>query len=140
MIKSAGFMVFLILLNAVVLFAGATSLDPYGLPFIVAGGIIYFYHKHLMGRVWSLKAEPKKELVRAGLFKYVRHPLYLGALVALLGLILSTSNLLLLLVFVFFTFPVIYARAKIEERILMKSLPSYKEYMKKTGMFTIRLK
>lgn len=92
-----------------------------------------------MGKQWTVRIEAKKKLVTAGMFKHVRHPLYLGCLIAGAGFALLTMNWQLLLVQAFLDLPFLYFRARIEEEILSKELRGYKEYMKKTGMFLPKL-
>lgn len=138
-IKSRYSMIIL-LVNFVILLLGAGELNFYGLPLVILGAYIYLHNKRVMGKTWSIKVEEKKRLITEGLFKYVRHPLYLGAMIGCLGLIISLSNLLLLFVFIFLDVPVVYARALIEEEVLLKELKGYKEYFQKTAMFLPRVK
>lgn len=120
-----------------------TELDDFnflGTPLIIIGLIIYFYNKHLMGKTWSIKIEKKNKIINKGLFKYIRHPLYLGVLIGLIGGAITTNSLLLLALIIFTYVPFIYKRALIEEELLSKELTGYKEYIKKTGRFLPKIR
>lgn len=87
-----------------------------------------------MKEVWSITVEAKTKLIQSGFFKYIRHPLYLGTMSMCLGAMISTKN--------YYLFPIliinliyVYIRALIEEKILIKKLKGYKDYMKKTKRF-----
>lgn len=134
-IKSTNSIIFLVAVNVIFSFLGFNSLNYLGIPLIILGCFIYFYNRHLMGKTWSVNIETKNEIIIKGLFKHVRHPLYLGALTACVGGIIFTNNLLWLAIFVFFTIPFTYYRARIEEKLLLKTLKGYKDYMKRTKMF-----
>lgn len=88
-----------------------------------------------MGPSWSAEVKPVKELINNGLFRHVRHPLYAGLLIVCLGLVLSTMSMQFTLLFIFIIMPYLYARARIEEELLARTLQGYSEYMKDTKMF-----
>jgi protein-S-isoprenylcysteine O-methyltransferase Ste14 len=70
---------------------------------------------------------PQGQLVTAGAYRMVRHPIYLAVLAACLGLALATgSPLRLLLVLVLFVFFDLKARR--EERWLQEKYPGYASY------------
>ncbi len=77
----------------------------------------------------SVKEDP--ELVTTGPYRYVRHPIYSGILLALLGSALA-NGILWLIVFVFFgTCFAIAARA--EERLMLRQFPAeYPRYRART--------
>lgn len=58
-----------------------------GLTLIVAGLLFTVWAREYLGRNWSAAVELKQdhELVRAGPYGWVRHPIYSGCLLALLG-------------------------------------------------------
>jgi protein-S-isoprenylcysteine O-methyltransferase Ste14 len=85
----------------------------------------------VLGRSISLLPEARR-LVTGGPYALVRHPLYLGELVALVGVALqyySASALLLLLLVWSFQLQ----RMKYEEYILFKFFPEYGDYMARTA-------
>ena len=82
----------------------------------------------------------KPELIVTGVFRIVRHPIYLGAILFYLGaslITMSIASVLFLIVIIGFY---IYI-AKYEERILNKEFgQDYLEYKKKTGMLFPKLR
>lgn len=72
-------------------------------------------------------------LVTSGMYRYVRHPIYMGILVEALGVGLIMASvwklavtLALLILF--------YFKARYEEQLLQEKFAEYREYQKKTGM------
>lgn len=77
---------------------------------------------------------PKGKLITTGIYKKVRHPIYLGIIILLLGFTLifsSVSKLVLFLIAIVF----FVKKAFEEERLLLQRYPKYKNYKQKTGMF-----
>jgi len=74
--------------------AGVDLLGPIGLALLVTGIVIRFSAIHTLGTYFTSTVVIKNDhqLVRHGLYKYLRHPAYTGALLAHLGLGLSFSN------------------------------------------------
>jgi protein-S-isoprenylcysteine O-methyltransferase Ste14 len=73
-------------------------------------------------------------LVRSGIYRYVRHPLYSGVMVAGLALLLSRPTLVVGLAFLMMVL-VTNARAGMEERMLEQQYPEYAVYKKGTKRF-----
>ena len=72
-------------------------------------------------------------LVTVGMYKYIRHPSYLGLILACFGLSLAMNSYLSVLVITIPIFLVILYRIKIEENILVEEFgQNYKNYMKNT--------
>ncbi|HSA60259.1 MAG TPA: isoprenylcysteine carboxylmethyltransferase family protein [bacterium] len=94
-------------------------------------GLIY------LRRAFSIMAEVR-DLVSRGPYRFVRHPIYEGQILATTALWLlspSWGSTLLLLVFI----AAQLARASIEESKLEASLPGYKRYRERTGAYLPRL-
>lgn len=74
------------------------------------------------------------KFIQKGVYSFVRHPIYSGNLISLLGLLLISGSPLLLipliLLFVYY-----YQAAKREEKDLASMFPDYLEYKKQTKMF-----
>jgi protein-S-isoprenylcysteine O-methyltransferase Ste14 len=74
------------------------------------------------------------ELQIHGLYKYVRHPMYVGVLMLSLGIAVSSGSvikyLLVLALYILFSF-----KARYEEKLLLEKYPGYKAYMRKTHRF-----
>jgi protein-S-isoprenylcysteine O-methyltransferase Ste14 len=73
---------------------GSHLIAPLGLSLLVAGIAIRWTAIHTLGKFFTCTVVIKDDhrLIRAGLYKHLRHPAYTGALVAHLGLGLSFSN------------------------------------------------
>lgn len=74
------------------------------------------------------------KLVRSGIYKYVRHPIYSGILWASLGFALYSENTFRFIVFLCLLVLFIL-KARYEESLLQKRYPDYTEYQKSSGMF-----
>lgn len=75
----------------------------------------------------SVRVEADQPLVSTGLYGLVRHPMYTGAAIMMLGTPLALDSLWGLLG-VLASAPVIAARIRDEERMLVEELPGYREY------------
>jgi protein-S-isoprenylcysteine O-methyltransferase Ste14 len=79
-----------------------------------------------------------RELITKGIFKYIRHPLYLGYFIFFLGITFSRFHWYTVVMYIVFIIGQYY-RAKIEEKKLSKAFDDYAVYKKKTGMFFPKL-
>ena len=110
---------------------GKLSLNPV---FKYAGGIIFICATMLF--ILSL-ARVKKfenyhgELITDGLYRYLRHPMYLGFILWMAGSTLFFQSWIAGILTVIFTLNILVWK-KLEEIQLMKIYPAYKDYMKKT--------
>jgi protein-S-isoprenylcysteine O-methyltransferase Ste14 len=110
-------------------------LEVVGVALLLAGlGVAVWARVHL-GRNWGMpmteKAEP--ELVTSGPYRFVRHPIYSGILLGLLGTALATDLYLLVAFGVAFAY-FLYS-ATVEERLLAKAFPeAYPRYRAHTKM------
>jgi protein-S-isoprenylcysteine O-methyltransferase Ste14 len=74
-----------------------------------------------------------QSVVRHGLYRFVRHPIYVGDLLLLTGLELALNSWLVLGVIVLT--PIVLSRAVREEELLKQSLTGYREYCKTSKRF-----
>ncbi|HEV2011454.1 MAG TPA: isoprenylcysteine carboxylmethyltransferase family protein, partial [Candidatus Limnocylindria bacterium] len=84
-----------------------------------------------LGRHFDMEVEVHEghEVVDRGPFAIVRHPVYFGLAVHLIGTCLATGNGLLIAGTLLGAFPALYVRAAAEERLLRKALgPAYGRY------------
>ena len=109
-----------------------------GVACTVAGIVFALWALATIGRHFDLELEvhADHEIVRSGPYDLVRHPIYTGLLIHTLGAFLATTNVLFLAGSVLGTFPVLYARARNEERLLRERLgAAYEAYQRDVGMF-----
>ena len=76
-------------------------------------------------------------LVRHGLYAYVRHPIYAGALLVFPGLVLLRPSLTVLIASVAAAIWV-FIQARLEEIDLLQRIPEYREYMRDVPRFLPR--
>lgn len=90
-----------------------------------------------LGNSWSDIETPgqvaKAMLISHGLYRYIRHPIYTGDILLLIGLELALNSQVLLLILLMV--PVILRQAIREERLLVRNLPGYGAYCARTKRF-----
>lgn len=79
---------------------------------------------------------PKKggALITGGLFKYVRHPIYTGILIATFFLAFYFDSGYKLIIFLLMLF-LFYHKSQYEEKELQQKFPEYESYKASTGRF-----
>jgi protein-S-isoprenylcysteine O-methyltransferase Ste14 len=105
------------------------------LPVVVAGDvltalgffIIFLVFKENTFTAATIVVTPGQKIVSTGPYAIVRHPMYSGALVMLLGTPLALGSWWGLVMFIPMIFTIAW-RARDEERFLFKNLPGYREY------------
>ena len=98
---------------------------------ILLGTALAVYALTRLGRSFSVMAEAR-QLVTSGVYRIVRHPLYVAEEIAVIGLViqfLSYQTLLLVAVHAGFQL----RRMRNEEAILISSFPEYGAYKEKTA-------
>ena len=90
-----------------------------------------------LGNSWSDIETPgqvaKAALISHGLYGYIRHPIYTGDILLLVGLELALNSRLLFAILLMI--PVILLQAVREERLLIRNLPGYGDYCRRTKRF-----
>jgi protein-S-isoprenylcysteine O-methyltransferase Ste14 len=90
-----------------------------------------------LGSNWSdiesARVMPEHAVVSRGIYRYVRHPIYAGDVVMLIGLELALNSWLVLGALALA--PVVMRQAIGEERTLRARLPGYAEYCARTKRF-----
>ena len=103
-----------------------------GSEFFVAGMVVFFI---CAAQVYSGKLL-KKGTATGGLYRFIRHPQYLGLAVAALGLAIMWPRMMTLVLLAIMLF-LYYILARDEERRMSaRFADGYEAYMKRTGMFT----
>lgn len=108
-----------------------------GLGLVVAGIGFAIWAARTLGRHFDMEVELHEghEVVDRGPFALVRHPVYLGLGVHLLGACLAAGNGALIAGTLLGAFPALYVRAAAEETLLRNSLGSaYDEYARRVPM------
>ena len=106
-----------------------------GLAICALGFALAIWARVYLGSNWGLPMSRKErpELVTTGPYAYVRHPIYSGLLLALLGSALSESYVWLLPFVIAGTYFIYSARA--EERLMAQTFPDrYPAYRRRTKM------
>jgi len=90
-----------------------------------------------LGNSWSDIETPgqvaKATLISHGLYGYIRHPIYTGDVLLLIGLELALNSWLLFAILLMI--PAILLQAVREERLLIRNLPGYGDYCRRTKRF-----
>lgn len=106
-----------------------------GLLACVAGLTLAVWARVYLGRNWGMPMSQKEEpeLVTSGPYAYIRHPIYSGVLIAIVGTAVTDGSWWLIAFFiagVYFLFS-----AKREEQIMTDAFPSqYPDYKRRTKM------
>ena len=101
----------------------------------ILGLLLALWARINIGRNWGvpMSQKEKPELVTSGPYSFIRHPIYSGLLLAVIGCVLASSLYWLVLLAIQASY-FIYA-ATVEEKIMMKEFPNiYPKYKSKTKM------
>ena len=105
------------------------------------GSFIFGLGIVIMGIGWWQIHRAKGELVTTGIYRYVRHPQYLGIFMLTIGMMIQwpTLSTLIMLPVLLISY---YKLAKREEAVVLEEFgEEYEEYMKKTpAFFPIKIK
>jgi protein-S-isoprenylcysteine O-methyltransferase Ste14 len=113
-----------------------------GLLLVALGTAVAVWARAVLGACWSTapKANAARELATSGPYGWVRHPVYLGVLVALVGDALAFVNWVSLLVGLAWVLPALLWRAQVEERLLADVYgETYQRYRQRTSLLLPRL-
>ncbi|HET7667185.1 MAG TPA: isoprenylcysteine carboxylmethyltransferase family protein, partial [Mycobacterium sp.] len=78
----------------------------------------------------TITVEAEQKVVSTGLYGLVRHPMYVGTLIMMIGTPIALGSYWALLA-TLFALPVLAARIEDEEKMLRQELDGYDEYMRK---------
>ncbi len=99
----------------------------------ILGMAITLYSLSVLGKNLSIIPQARS-LVQGGPYRLVRHPVYLGELITLFGIVIARFSLAGMTLFCLFSASQIY-RAAQEERLLAGTFPEYKSYSLKRARF-----
>ena len=109
-----------------------------GLTLFTLGGFLILWARSSLGEWFATRLITKKgqRVVEEGPYKFVRHPIYVGGILALWGLTLALNSLVTLLILAI-PFPIfLYVVARVEEKLLVSTFKGeYQEYQSKVSMF-----
>jgi len=89
--------------------------------------VFSIYSVIILGRCFSVFADARG-VVRKGPYRLVRHPLYLGELTTMAGLVIASQHLLLTLTAWLALLVIQMVRAHYEERTLASAFDDYASY------------
>jgi len=107
---------------------------------VAAGVAIAFWARWHLGANWSGVVTLKEghELIRTGPYRTIRHPIYTGILLAMLGSAIAVGEIrgLLAVAIAWLSF---YTKARREESLLTQEFGErFAEHLRRTGMFLPR--
>jgi protein-S-isoprenylcysteine O-methyltransferase Ste14 len=105
-----------------------------GIAVCSAGVAFAIWARHTLGRNWSGNPTIKEghELVERGPYRLVRHPIYTGILLAIVGTGIGSGQVKHLFIFGFAA-TILWAKLRIEESLMVSQFPqSYPGYMRRT--------
>ena len=109
---------------------------PVAAPLMIAGGGFATWGAWDLRRNFSIMVEAR-EVVERGVYRYVRHPIYLGNLLAISGALLLRFSAPNLLIWIAVIAGQIY-RARLEERKMTAHCSEYAAYRARVPMFGMR--
>lgn len=100
----------------------------------VLGLIIMLWARKSLGKNWSANIVLKEnhKLITKGPYKYVRHPIYSGLILMILGTVIYINTLAFLIFFIIFFLGAFYKTQKEEELLFNNFSNKYLEYKKHT--------
>ncbi len=123
------------LLGVLLSTAGIMSIEAAWAFVMVASSAIIFLGLFLMSRGWSSIHSANGELVTGGIYRYVRHPQYLGLIVITVGLLIQWPTIITLAMWPILVL-MYYRLAKREEKEALEAFGErYEEYRRNTPMF-----
>lgn len=112
-------------------------LQSIGLVIYVLGLSLAIIGRLQLGKNWAnledYQVLSDQGLVKSGIYAYIRHPIYIGDLLLVLGVELALNSWLVLGVVGLAV--VVFRQALAEEQLLVDKLPGYTSYRQKTKMF-----
>lgn len=115
--------------------AHSILLGAIGATVVLLGVGLAVYARVYLGRNWGMPMSRKEEpeLVTSGPYAFVRHPIYTGIILAMVGSAIGESVIWVVLLIVFAPYFVYSARR--EEELMCEQFPAqYPDYMRRTKM------
>jgi protein-S-isoprenylcysteine O-methyltransferase Ste14 len=117
-------------------------IEAFGIALTLAGLVFAVWARAYLGGNWSSNVTVKvgHQLVRTGPYRWVRHPIYSGLILAMIGTALNRRTVrgLVAVVLLWTGFTI---KSRIEERFMEATFgPEYDEYRRGTGAMVPRLR
>lgn len=112
-----------------------------GMALVLAGTAVNILGRINLGKYWAnqIKIYRSHKLIRNGAFNLVRHPLYASLIWLLIGVSFIYMSYIVLLATILIFIPMMYYRARQEEKILGRRFREYSRYKSEVGMFFPRI-
>ncbi|NHJ01761.1 MAG: isoprenylcysteine carboxylmethyltransferase family protein [Candidatus Heimdallarchaeota archaeon] len=120
----------------------ALAMAIFGNLVLLCGGILMIWSRILLGPYGTPRIVIKDhhQLITNGIYRYIRHPLYLGYILFLFGYTFAFGGLLSSCFVVLFMLPLTMSRIDLEEKLLLTNLgEEYKSYIKRTKRLIPRI-
>ena len=102
---------------------------------ILVGILIRLVAIRTLGRHFSLWLIPQDEIVMNGLYKYIRHPSYLGTMLVILGIAMLDTVLGIMAVIY-----IVFMERAVNEELILSQHPDYIKYVGHTGRFLPKIR
>ncbi|OMP79743.1 MULTISPECIES: isoprenylcysteine carboxylmethyltransferase family protein [unclassified Chitinophaga] len=106
-----------------------------GIAVIVVGMLFRFWSIYTLGHYFTVDVTIRDDhrIVQIGVYKYLRHPAYLGSLISFVGNGVAMNNYIAFLITVLPVTGAFLFRMHVEEQVLINNFgEEYKQYKKKT--------
>lgn len=116
------------------------AIDIAGIAFTAAGVAFAIWARAHLGKYWSGDVTIRQEhrLIRTGPYKYVRHPIYSGMLLALVGTVLVIGEYRAIVGFAIILLGFVKKARKEESFLLTQFGAGFEEHKRLTGFFLPR--
>jgi protein-S-isoprenylcysteine O-methyltransferase Ste14 len=114
--------------------------SQWGAVITVAGVAFAIWARWHIGRNWSAEVTIKKDhqLIRTGPYERIRHPIYTGILLALLGTVIAVGEYRALVCFALTTAGFVFKAKREEEFLAVEFGAAFEEHKRHTGFFLPR--
>jgi protein-S-isoprenylcysteine O-methyltransferase Ste14 len=126
-----------LLIGLIVLFSKGLASNTFAIIIFIIGlliGIWALSHNQLGNFNIQPKLKEGSALITTGIYKYIRHPMYLSVITTMFAFVLSTANLLETLFFISLLI-VLILKAKKEESLWLEHDEEYARYKERTKLF-----